>query len=325
MKIIHYYKNLNSANDGISTLLDLLRLSNNTSATNKIYDIKKSNNGDILIYHGCYELSALHIAYWAKKKKLLLYWCPHGSLQLQTLHKSKFKKLLYHSLISRVLIFIAQKVIFVSKGEQENSSWLVPKQRGKVIHNGISLEQISLSPNNACSNFEERNENLFVGRIDIFHKGIDTMKYYAEKTNQKIDIYGPITHISQKQLGKNLNYKGILEKEVKLNTMKKYKKIIMLSRYEGLPMSLIEAMSVGCIPIVTKETNVGDLIKEYNCGYVVATLTEFHDAMQLFDKIEPKIKAQMSMNCIKLVRENFDIRNTQKNWRELHVNKHRFS
>jgi glycosyltransferase involved in cell wall biosynthesis len=81
-----------------------------------------------------------------------------------------------------------------------------------------------------------------------------------------------------------LNLTGVIELTGKLSdTFSAYKKIdifLLTSDFEGLPLALLEAMSCGCVPVVS---NVGG-IKQLDFGGVGFKFNEF-DAQQIADKI----------------------------------------
>ena len=315
--MLHYYRNLNNENDGISSLLRFLTADHFMEATKLLDEVRQRKNGETIVYHGCYELRVLVIAFWALINRHQLYWCPHGSFQRQTLTVSRLRKIIFHTLISKLVLIIVKKVVFVSYGEFKNSAWLVPKHKGIVIHNGLDLQHSSRTQQNRLMTMDRAGENVFVGRVDVHHKGIDRLKAFAEAADISVDIYGPLREITLSDLGQNLIYKGCINKQSLYSTLKTYKKIILLSRYEGLPMSLIEGMSVGCVPIVTSETNVGSFISEYECGYIVESKQDFKDALNAFDLQQIGQTSAMRARCMALVNEKFDILATVQSWRQL--------
>jgi glycosyltransferase involved in cell wall biosynthesis len=80
------------------------------------------------------------------------------------------------------------------------------------------------------------------------------------------------------------NLKGIIKLTGKLNdTYQAYKLIdvfLLTSDFEGLPLALLEAMSCGCVPVVS---NVGG-IKQLDFGSVGYKFDEF-DPLQIADRI----------------------------------------
>lgn len=64
-------------------------------------------------------------------------------------------------------------------------------------------------------------------------------------------------------------YHGLLKPQRLSELYKLSDLFILTSEYEGLPLSLIEAMSFGCVPIVSKvRSGVVDVVNEYN-GYLI--------------------------------------------------------
>lgn len=66
------------------------------------------------------------------------------------------------------------------------------------------------------------------------------------------------------------------------------KYFVLTSKWEGLPISLIEAMSVGCIPISTPAGGVVDVIRNKENGYLTETFSEDEMYMCIKDAIQGK-------------------------------------
>ena len=48
---------------------------------------------------------------------------------------------------------------------------------------------------------------------------------------------------------------------------------MLTSRFEGFPVSILEALSFGCPCMISEATNVAEIINRYNCGWVLDDIT----------------------------------------------------
>jgi glycosyltransferase involved in cell wall biosynthesis len=120
----------------------------------------------------------------------------------------------------------------------------------------------------------DRFEVLFIGRLS-FEKGIDHLYHIIEEFNIKypsivnnIEFHifgdGPQRSLAIKlsKAYKNVSYHGFLQHEKLTRFYSDGHLLIMTSRSENMPLTLIEAQAFG-LPIVSFETTtLGDLVKE---------------------------------------------------------------
>ena len=134
-----------------------------------------------------------------------------------------------------------------------------------------------------CSKFSEsNNQKLFlyyIGRFDIIHKGLDILFDALEildNQNEKICItfFGKGNEEEEKYIDaridkiSNIDIKkyGPIYGEEKESLLRQYDAMVLTSRYEGFPMTVLEALSYGVPCLVTEGTNVGDFLQEANVG-----------------------------------------------------------
>lgn len=124
---------------------------------------------------------------------------------------------------------------------------------------------------------------VFLGRIDINHKGIDilldALKQLQEKVSKNlysVNFYGygedkDILELKYRlsKFEENIKYMGPVWGEAKNNVFSSSDILLLTSRYEGMPMGILEALSFGCLCLITPQTNFGDIIKKNACGWVV--------------------------------------------------------
>jgi glycosyltransferase involved in cell wall biosynthesis len=94
---------------------------------------------------------------------------------------------------------------------------------------------------------------------------------------------------------------GDEKKEILLNA----DLFIQTSRFEGMPLGILEALSYGLPCLVTRGTTLGEKIEEGKCGVMAETNTE-SVAAKLIQMIDSKDSYnEMSVNAVKFVDSNF--------------------
>ncbi len=119
---------------------------------------------------------------------------------------------------------------------------------------------------------------LFLGRISL-EKGIleiiEAFKGLDPLGNFKFTICGegPLRDHAcsclSKILGNKFKYQGVVKGKLKEDILSKTHYILLPSWYEGMPMTLLEALGKGAVPITTDvSVSINELIK-HNCGIFV--------------------------------------------------------
>lgn len=120
---------------------------------------------------------------------------------------------------------------------------------------------------------------LYLGRIEP-NKGMDYLYEAAMKLkNSDLDF---ILHFAGKEQGKNqyierfhqllgekFVYEGVVSGSNKEDLLKKCEVFLLPSFYEGLPMSLLECMSFGMIPVTTNVGSIEDFVEDGETGLFI--------------------------------------------------------
>lgn len=154
---------------------------------------------------------------------------------------------------------------------------------------------------------------LFLGRINKDKGVFDLMQAIQEnkiKYRNKIKLYiggegeskKLLTYIDQEKLNNIVEYIGWVDNEKKNEIFSQSHIYILPSYYEGLPMSILEAMSYG-MPIIS--TNVGgipEIVKQDYNGWIIdaGNLKALQKAIDFFIDYPDKIK-NYGENSLKLV------------------------
>ena len=124
---------------------------------------------------------------------------------------------------------------------------------------------------------ENQNQSIYVDLCDYFS---DRIQYLGER-NDVIDILGASDGFC------------------------------LSSIWEGMPMSLLEALSVGCVPICTPVGGIPEAVVDGNNGFLAKSVQEedYYLALKRFLETDEQTLIKMKQNCIRAF-ERFDICNT---------------
>lgn len=268
---------------------------------------------DIVILHSFYYLQYNKVVTLLKKENIPFYIEPHGSFGHAAMNKSKIKKFIANNTIFRSQIRNAMGYIFLNKEEKADS--IYHKEADIIIPNGINDKKISQK------NIQKtQNVNFyFIGRYDINHKGLDY-------------LFDALDIIEQKKESSSFHFWGNGDNEclaymhnrasqyhyvkieisspiygsVKDELLEQYGPMILTSRYEGFPITVLEAWAYGNPCIVTLGTNVGEEIAINNLGWCVELSAESISNGIITAKKEFLLqKNNYAKRCKKYVADNY--------------------
>ena len=287
---------------------------------------------DLVVFHGFYHIEMVKLSKILFKNKIPYIVVPHGSLTKDAQNSKKLKKTVGNILVFNKYLKKANAVQFLSQSEYENSN--AKNQNKYLATNSVKL------PENKKEEFSQ--EGLiftFIGRLEMHMKGIDILikaialkKDFLKKQNCKFNLYGPHIPIYQKNIDM-INalilendvsdlvsmYDGVFGEE-KEKTLLKTDIFIQTSRYEGMPMGILESMSYGIPCLITKGTYLKYFVDEYNTGWTSETTAE--GIANAIEKavLEKHLLKEKSKNAIVAVKENFDpetvAKDTLENYRK---------
>lgn len=247
---------------------------------------------DIIIFHGLYYkkfIEIYHIINKYRKKHVVV---PHSGLTFQARKQSKLKKFLFHKLFLNKLLYNAEKIHFLSEQERKDSK-PYSNLNSFIVPNGIENKNINI--NDTCS----FNQIVigYLGRLDVYQKGLDLLCNQIKSLTKiyptcefRFEFYGPDFDGGKSYLNNFIN-KNNLNDIMKVSApvygserfylYRNFDIFIHSSRFEGLPMSILEALSMGIPCIVTKGTNFLEDVKKYDAGWDLSSM----DLIEIYENI----------------------------------------
>lgn len=237
---------------------------------------------DVIHIHGIYEINHYILAKYLRKIGVPYIVSIHGNLMRSALMKSRVKKHIAINIYIKKLLKQSSSIHVMAKNELNDVKLLIGEHDYQLIYNGVEStcgEQITKKQNDKLN-------ILFIGRLDVNHKGLDLLiEAIAKNINKFVDkiqlfLVGPFDSkedrkVIEAMLEATPHLRDIIriegpkygtEKEKYYSTCDVF---IHTSRYEGMPVAVLEAMDRGMPCIITPGTNMGEIIKECNGGIVV--------------------------------------------------------
>lgn len=265
---------------------------------------------DLVVFEEYYYIEFCKIGRYLQKANVPYIIVPRGSMtrkaQQLKWYKKKPANLLFFGRFARK----ALAVEYLTAVEKENSGsrW---NKNAIIVPNGTRLSKVHAAP----SFTKEKIRGVFIGRIELFHKGLDvfieicgTLKPLLEQKNCVIDLYGPCRKETKEKLNewiKRFSLEDTVSIHSEIHGKEKEEVLansdffILTSRFEGLPMGLLEALSYGLPSLVTDETNIGRAVDEAHAGFSSAfDKTAIMRNLESLLTLSEEKALQMSRNAI---------------------------
>ncbi|WP_413488616.1 glycosyltransferase [Carnobacterium divergens] len=240
---------------------------------------------DLIHIHGVYNIDNIMIAKLAYQMNIPYVITTHGNLMEESLQHSKIKKKAALFLFIKKFLSHAECIHALSNKEKKDIEKIIKHKNIEIIPNGIELLENSYKKENGIK--DDKISLLFIGRIDIHHKGIDilidSLLSLEENLIEKYELYlvGPYDgHFDEEYIKSKIKENPILESVIKIEGPKYgnekevyYEKadiFVHTSRYEGMPIAVLEAISQGLPILVTPETNLADIVEQSKNGFITS-------------------------------------------------------
>lgn len=236
------------------------------------------NNPDIVIFEEFFKLECGILARRLIRKKIPYIIVPRCQMTEKYIQNKKIKKTVASFLFFNYFAKSAAAVQFLTEQEKTDSNKYY-KGKSFIVPNGIDIPLLK-----AKGNRNEIKICTFIGRYSIWQKGLDLLILSIQKAQDvlrenkiQFQLFGP-----NERTGSKFEVEKLIEKynvsdlvTVKGPVFDNEKKLILLSsdmfihtsRFEGLPMSVLEALAYGIPCLVTQGSNLREQIVKTNAGW----------------------------------------------------------
>lgn len=242
---------------------------------------------DCVVFEGFYYTEHVLLAKELKKKGIPYIIVPRSAFTRAAFSNGgflkRFKKKIAHLLIFDSFVKNAHAVQYLTEEEKKESEYKY-RLNSYVLPNGIHAPKVTKS------SFSDGIKGVFIGRQDIYQKGLDLLLEAIKEIGDELrnvgftlDIYGPprydvkkVSELIEKYEISDLviNHEVGVKGEEKEKILLQSDVFFLTSRFEGHPMGLIEALSYGVPSLVTRGSNMYDEVRKYKAGWVAETLKE---------------------------------------------------
>lgn len=238
--------------------------------------LKEKKDSVVFHLHGGFNPVLYSVSTALYKHDIPFVFTPHGAYNEIAMQHNWITKWIYTVLFERKLIHRARIIHCLGKTELDGLNKICSNAKARLLPYGYESELVSTT----IRDYHSFNI-CFCGRTDIYTKGLDVL------LNAYCDIKKKIPAASlwiigssdeQEKLKQMINSAdaddivlfGSRYGNDKEQLLKQAHVFAHPSRNEGLPSAVLEAASFGIPCAVTEATNMGESIRRYNCGTVIA-------------------------------------------------------
>jgi len=294
----------------------------NIFGINPLFDIipflnKHYRNYDIIHTHSYIFFSSIQAALFRKIHRFPLVLQLHGGIQTDAFYTSNFfenlqllfKKLVFDPVLGRLILTIPDSLVSVSNLDLQTvlKRFKVRRKKNYWIPNGVDISQFK--PLDGV----RKRYITFIGRLSYI-KGFDLFLKIIEKIykkNQNIEFlvvgYGPLENMLH-EFRKRVpikHYRRVPYKKM-IEIYNQSKILLITSRYEGMPSTMLEAMSCGTQVVASKTGGIPEVIKDKEHGFLfdINNLMEVSDlCLKLIEN--QKKRTQSSKKIREYIKMNF--------------------
>ena len=228
--------------------------------------------------HGSWVSTFWAVARTLKKYKARYIVTPHGGYNTIAMQKNAWVKKIFFQLFESKVLQSAYKIHCIGQSETTGLASIFANNKSTLLPYGFETQNPALQLSNDGGKFIIG----FVGRLDIYTKGLDMLinsfaAFAKEVPQTELWILGDSDE--RATLESLIVNQGLFDKIIlfgskfgqeKDQIMAKMHVFVHPSRNEGLPASVLEAASMGLPCIVSRATNVAETIESFDAGIAVA-------------------------------------------------------
>lgn len=233
---------------------------------------------DIVHFHSVFVPRQATLARQLRRWAIPYVITPHGGLMPQVLSRGRLKKQVYSTLIEKPRFRHAAGIAYITPGGERDIRAYVRGFRGPVrwVPNPVDidgLQQRYWQPRPGRPYF------LFLGRFDVYHKGLDRLAEIARRVPEAdfilhgVEDPGTLAHLNviRAYAPANLAINPPIFGDAKLELLSGATMYIQVSRWEALSISILEALALGTPTVIAESMSMAGMFRENDLGLVVST------------------------------------------------------
>jgi glycosyltransferase involved in cell wall biosynthesis len=233
---------------------------------------------ELVHLHGAFNLSNTVVS---RSVPVPYVFSPHSGYDPASLRRSHRRKQVFSAIFERRTLAGAAVTTALTGVERAQIEAFGRTQRVVVIPNGVSLPEAGFDRDTSRSELEldpSAPIALFVGRLDVKHKGLDLfLRGIADTHDWHAVLVGPDhrggrlrleTLATELGIERRMHFRGVLQERALDEAFAAADIFVLMSRWEGMPMSLLESLAHGTPVVVspTVESLVG--VERAGAGWV---------------------------------------------------------
>lgn len=215
---------------------------------------------DIVHLHGAFNPSNTAVSRSIRRPYV---FSPHSGYDPVSLRRSRGRKLLYRALFERTMLDRAALLVALTEKELTDARAFGATGPCEVIPNGVEGPPENIDRQAFRRELEIPSDALlavFVGRLDVYRKGLDVLVHgIAAAPRWHLALVGPRFRdvdrleslISDLGVGGRVRLIGERHGAALHESVAGADLFALLSRWEGLPMALLEALALGTPAVVS--------------------------------------------------------------------------
>lgn len=232
---------------------------------------------DLVVFHIVYDLRCYLYAHYLDRRHIPYLIQFHGGSTPIAQRKSKWKKIPVNYLFAYRFIRNARGGIFLNENERKLCVFPHLLRNSCIVPNGIGPADVKPRTRHEK---EAPVKVLFLSRIDVLGKGLNVLipawlKARNLGLNAELHICGDLKGSYDKKEFERLlehndgsmKYHGQIGGSSKSEMLNNSDIFILPSRSEGMPMSVLEALSYGLPCVLTPQTNMTEYVLNGRCGW----------------------------------------------------------
>jgi glycosyltransferase involved in cell wall biosynthesis len=279
-------------------------------------------NYDLVILNGNFVIFNFFLSRLLIKKNIPYVFFPHTDYSYHQLKKNYFiKKIYFWFFESKVIRKSLSTILFLNRQKPPFFKILGSKTRVIIMPNSIDLTKFTNAKKK--QNYKKITKLLFLGRRDIYSKGIDNLiKALSKKENRsyfKISFYG--RDIGQdKEIVSLMKKSGVryqINKHIDGEIFKLYKEhdcLILPSRAESFSMAALESIAYGFPVAITNSAGISKHISKGNCGILfTASVKGISNALKKLKLMNVNQIKDKSNKGVIYIKKNLECKTVGKN------------